>query len=264
MPSFKKIYQTEALKGLDRLSEISILAKNDVEHLPQLVKKYLTFCGCIGKPRVQNFHVEFIGRMKQKPNGNWMSIDASQYSFYDVHTRLFYIKSKLFCIPFDGLHLYVDGNATMNIKLVSLIPIVNSFGPVMDKSEMVTFFNDMCVMAPATLIDSSITWEEIDHLTIKGKFTNKGTTITAILYFNEEGALVNFESNDRSKYVDNNHFVNYKWSTPIKEYNEINGHRIPVYAEAIWHEQNGDFIYAQFNLKMIEYNVRKYSLINHI
>lgn len=258
MPNFKKIYELETLKGLNRLSEISILTRSDVEHLPQIIKKYLTFCGCIGKPRVQNFHAEFIGRMKQKPNGNWMSIKASQYSFYDVQTRLFYIKSRLFGIPFDGLHLYVNGKATMNIKLASLISVVNSFGPVMDKSEMVTFFNDMCLLAPATLIDSSITWEEIDSLTIKGQFTSQATTITAILYFNEEGALINFESDDRSKSIGNNSFINCKWSTPIKVYNEINGHKIPAYAEAVWHEPDGKFMYAQFNMKLIEYNVHKY------
>lgn len=144
----------------------------------------------------------------------------------------------------------------MKIKVASIIPVADSFGPVMDKSEMVTFFNDMCVLAPATLIDSSITWKEIDPLTIKSKFGSKGTTISAILYFNEEGALVNFESDDRSKFVGNS-FVNYKWSTPIKEYNDINGQKIPSYAEAIWHEENGAFIYAQFCLKTIEYNLGK-------
>lgn len=92
MSGFKKTYQAEVLKGLTRLSEISILNKNDVEHLPLIIKKYLFFCGCIGKPRVLNFHAEFIGRMKQKQNGNWMNIAASQYNFYDVDTRLFYIK----------------------------------------------------------------------------------------------------------------------------------------------------------------------------
>lgn len=239
MPGFKKIYQIEALKGLNRLSETPILTENDIEHFPQQIKRYLIFCGAIGKPKVQNFHAEFIGKMKQKTNGNWMNIKASQYSFYDMYTRLFYIRSKLFGIPFDGLHVYVNDNATMKIKIASLMPIVNAFGPIMNKSETVTFFNDMCLFAPATLVDKNIEWEEIDSLTVKARFTNKENTIRAKLYFNDEGALIDFISDDRSKSQGNNNFVNYKWSTPIKDYIKINGHKIPAHAEAIWHEPKG-------------------------
>lgn len=42
----------------------------------------------------------------------------------------------------------------------------------MDKTETVTLFNDMCLMAPATLIDRRIQWQEIDRNSVKATFIN--------------------------------------------------------------------------------------------
>jgi hypothetical protein len=38
----------------------------------------------------------------------------------------------------------------------------------MDVSGLVTMFNDMCLLAPVTLIDERIRWEPVDRLTAKG------------------------------------------------------------------------------------------------
>ena len=69
------------------------------------------------------------------------------------------------------------------IKLASLIPVVNAYGEIMTKGETVTLFNDMCVLAPGTLIAKSIQWETIDPLTVKATFTNQGYTISALSVF---------------------------------------------------------------------------------
>lgn len=166
MTSFKTTYKTEATKGIARLTTMPLLAEKDISFLPEPVQKYLRYIGAIGKPKVQNLHAEFSGKMKLTENGKWMHISAGQYNFYDQPTRLFYISSSLFGIPFDGLHLYCGNTATMNIKLASLIPVMNTSGPIMTKGETVTLFNDMCVLAPATLIDKNIRWEAIDLLSV--------------------------------------------------------------------------------------------------
>ncbi len=259
MVSFKTTYKTEATKGIARLTTMPLLVEEDITFLPDPVQKYLRYVGAIGKPKVQNFHAAFSGKMKLTENGKWMDISAEQYNFYDQPTRLFYISSSMFGIPFDGLHLYSGNTATMKIKLASLIPVVNAYGPIMTKGETVTLFNDMCVLAPATLIDQNIRWEPIDRLTVKATFTNQDYTISAVLYFNEKGELINFVSDDRYQASRGNTFENFRWSTPVKDYKEINGQKLASYGEAVWHKPKGEFVYAQFNVTKIEYNVNKYS-----
>ena len=52
--------------------------------------------------------------------------------------------------------MYKDEKAIMVIKLAGLFKVVNAKGVEMNQGETVTVFNDMCCMAPATLIDKDI------------------------------------------------------------------------------------------------------------
>jgi uncharacterized protein DUF6544 len=149
MARFKTTFKTEVTRGLARLTTMQPLVEHDIAFLPDPVQNYLRYVGAIGKPKVQNFHAVISGKMKLTENGKLKDIAVEQYNFYDHPTRLFYISSSMFGIPFDGLHIYSGNTATMKIQLASLIPIVNAYGPIMTKGETVTLFNDMCVLAPA-------------------------------------------------------------------------------------------------------------------
>lgn len=157
-------------------------------------------------------------------------------------------------LPTNGYHSYKNRGARMRIKLLSLIAVVDIKEPELFPTETVTFFNDLCLFAPAALIDDRITWETIDERSSKATFTNKGTTISAILYFNEKGQLVNFISEDR--YV-SDEMTAYPFSTPAKNYKSINGYNLATYGEATWHYPDGEFVYGRFNVKSVEYNVSK-------
>ena len=77
--------------------------------------------------------------------------------------------------------------------------MVDASGDVMDRSEAVTLFNDMCLLAPATLLDKHIVWEGVDAKTVRARFTNGTQTIASTLLFSDEGLLTNFVSDDRSR-----------------------------------------------------------------
>ncbi len=72
-----------------------------------------------------------------------------------------------------------------------------------------------------------------------------------IIYFNGQGQLIDFLSNDRTAIAD---MKQYPFSTPISDYQNINGINVMTYGEAVWHYPDGKFTYGQFFLKDIEYN----------
>jgi hypothetical protein len=226
----------------------------DIRHLPPLVQKYLRYTGSVGKPGVFNFRAIYSGTMKRSLESDWIDIRSQQYNFYDDRARIFYIESALFGIPFDGLHKYVGDAATMQISVASAFQVADAKGQKMNQGETVTMFNDMCFLAPATLIDNSILWESLDSTRVQGTFTNRGNTISAVLTFNESGELVDFISKDRFLSSDGKTYLNYPWSTPVKDYKEFDGRKVASFGEAIWHTPQGEVIYARFNLKEIEYN----------
>jgi hypothetical protein len=256
--SFQNVYKTEVQKRLKAITDIPVVSEEDINHLPDPVKKYLHYVGAIGKPRVHNCRVVFKGSMKRTKDSKWMDISSRQYNFFADPARFFYIESALYGIPFDGLHAYAGNSATMQIKVASLFQVANARGEKMNQGENVTMFNDMCFMAPATLIDKNIQWETIDSLTVKARFTNNNITISALLYFNEKGELTNFVSDDRFYCEDGKNYYSYQWSTPVKEYKDLDGRKVPASAEAVWHMPGEDFCYARFYTQEVEYNCLEY------
>jgi hypothetical protein len=107
-------------------------------------------------------------------------------------------------------------------------------------------------MAPATMINKRIEWTPVDSLSVKATFTNGVNKITAILYFNEQGQLINFTSDDRYAVSD---MKQYRFSTPVKDYTQMNARNIWKHGETVWHYPDGEFVYGKFILKSIEYNV---------
>jgi len=252
--SYRHRFRDQVEARLHPITDAALVSSEDLRPLPSLVQRYLKYAGVVGKPKVQNFRAVFRGTMRRSPEGGWMEITSEQYNFFGDAARLFYIRSALFGIPFDGLHAYLGDSAIMQISVASMVRVVDAKGPEMTRGETVTMFNDMCLMAPATLIDRSIQWEGVDSSRVRATFTNKGVTITAILTVNDSGQLIDFVSPDRYYSTDGTTYTNYPWSTPVRGYKALGERNVPAEAEAVWDRPEGAYLYARFTLIAIEYN----------
>jgi hypothetical protein len=235
----------------DVVSE-EIVSEKDIENIPVPVQKYLRYVGVLGKPKIETAKAIFKGKMREKGK-DWFAFTSAQYNFFENPTRLFFMKANFKGLPTQGYHRYKDEEASMLIKLLSMFPVVAIKEPEMFKTETVTFFNDMCLFAPAALIDDKIEWQIIDDTSVKATYTNKKATVSAILYFNEKHQLINFVSEDR---MDVNSNQKVPFSTPVTKYGTINGYNLPVAADAVWRFPEADFVYGKFYLLDVQYNLK--------
>ncbi|MCJ7468621.1 MAG: hypothetical protein MUO53_18230 [Maribacter sp.] len=249
---FENRYKKDVGAAIDTTAFTNeILTGNDLGTLPVVVQKYMHYVGVVGRPKIHNVRITFEGNMREKGK-DWFKFSSEQYNFFSAPARLFFMKAKVRGLPTAGYHAYKKGGASMLIKLLSLFPVVNIRGSELFRTETVTFFNDLCLFAPAALIDERIQWKEIDTNSVRATYTTNNISISAILYFNEKGQLVNFISNDRSSVSEMQAFP---FSTPAKNYKNLNGYNLATYGEAIWHYPDGEFVYGKFQVKSIEYNV---------
>ena len=255
-----RAYRAEVLNGLKRVSKLekSLLLAEDIQPLPEPLQKYLRYAGVIGREKVNSFQVVAEGEMKMDPQKGWVKIRSEQHNFVDSQlSRLFFMQVKIFGLPVIGLHTYTDDQANMLIRVAGLFTVLDAGGPEMRIGDTTTLFNDMCFFAPAALIDSRIQWSTIDPLTVKGIFTNGETQVSAILYFNQAGELINFVSDDRYYIPLDGSRQQARWSTPIGRYRERDGYKLATYGEAVWQLPEGDYCYAKFNnIKTVIYNQR--------
>lgn len=253
---FEGLFIADVKKTIEasKKTETVLLTEADIASLPKTVQKYLRFSGVLNQPKVNNVRIEMEGEMRSKTQ-DWFPFKVVQYDFFDDPARFFFMKGKMFGIIVPGYHHYQHATAAMEVKLFGLIPVMEASGAALTKAETVTLLNDMCLMAPATLIDKRIVWEAIDTSSAKATFSNKDIKISATLHFNETGQLVNFISDDRMDITDRKQ---YRFSTPVKEYEPTTGGNRIRFGEAVWHYPDGDFVYGKFIIKRIEYNVSEF------
>jgi len=254
----KKKYLNEVSSRLrqENFYSTDVFTENDMQHLPEPVKKYIRFAGFVGKEKISNVFLKGSGQIRSSEKSGWMQFTSEQYNFFDSPFRAFYIRAVKMGVPAVGLHLYKNEKASMVIKLLNLFTVVDAKGPEMNQAETVTVLNDMCFMAPGSLINRNITWETMDSGQVKATFTNGQITVSAILTFDEEGKLVNFLSFDRFETSDGKIYINNPWETPVKEYRTVNGYRLPSKADVIYKRPEGNFCYLEFRLEEIKYNVK--------
>jgi hypothetical protein len=252
--SFRSMYGKESRRHLALLPAFApLVTEGDLASLPPLVQMYLRRSGVVGKPRVLGFRARFHGRFRNGLDSSWMRFTSEQYNFVEPSARLFLMRASLWGIPVDGYHDFVGAAAHFRIRVLSLLQVVDGQGPIMDQSETVTVFNDLCVLAPGTLIDLPVRWTTLDVRSVRGVFTRGDQTISAVLTFDPQGDLVDFISEDRYFSSDGKTGEKLPWRTPLRDHRDFGGVRLPARGDATWKTPKGDFVYGEFNLDEIEY-----------
>lgn len=255
-PLFYSKYKSDIKSALGQMSVVppEVITEESIAHLPEPVQRYIRYTGALGKPVVRNMMITFTGQIRGAETSPWMEFTTEQYNFQELSWRLFFMKAKMKGLPVAGYHCFKSGTASMDIRLLSLVRVQYQDGEKMGIAETVTFFNDMCCMAPGSLVDERIEWIESAGNVVKAAFTNNGIRITATLFFNEKGELTNFLSNDRYALEEGGKLSRIPWMTPLFDYREISGMRLASRAELIYQYPTGDFCYGRFEVGSINYN----------
>ena len=242
-----------ALATTARSSEV--LKEADLAALPEPVQRYIRAAGVVGQPRVRSFRATWAGRIRGGPDQAWMAFTADQINTLDPPRRSFLMDAVMKGLPVDVLHVFDENGATMRVRLLSVKTMVDASGEVLTRSETVTLFNDLCVLAPGELVRPSITWEPIDARSARARYTQGRNAISATLFFNDANELVDFASDDRSPSPDARTAVPVRWTTPVLAYGPMGTLRLPRKAETRWHPASGAWTYGEFELLSAEYNL---------
>lgn len=232
----------------------------DLASLPPALARYLRVAGVVGQPRVRSFAVRFTGRIRGGPDEPWMPFRAEQESRIDGPVRLFYMEATRGGLPITGYHRFVDGAATMRVKVLGAFPVVDAGGVEFTATEAVTVLNDLCLMAPAALLDIPARFTPApdgDERSVGVDFTAVGHTVHATLRFDAEGRLADFVSDDRGALAkDGKTFERLRWSTPVRERGTFGALHVASFGEARYAAPAGDYAYGEFRIESLVMNPR--------
>lgn len=224
------------------------ITEADLAPLPAAVQRYLRQVGVVGQPRVEAFRVRMSGRIRGAADAPWMPFMAEQQSTIDPPRRLFFMQARRSGLPVDGLHAYDEHGATMRIRLLSMVPVVDLKGPQLTATETVTVLNDIAIMAPAALIDPSIRWREIDARQVEATLTIGPHTVRGVLVFDASGALADFWSDDRPALApDGVTLLPQRWSTPVGRYLQQGPFRLASRGQGRYEAPSGAYAYIELD-----------------
>ena len=256
--SFRAEYRREVDQRMAETSSTPLVSERDLGTLPEPVRQYLRVAGTVGQPRVHHFKAAWRGRIRAAPDDAWMDFTAEQHNFLDEPARLFSMHAVKGGMPVDVLHIFRRDSATMRVRLLSLVPLANASGPELNRAETVTLFNDLCLLAPAALVDPAIRWDPIDPNSVRAHYTVGSSTISAVLSFNDAGELVDFVSEDRMvASPDGRQFTRRRWSTPVSHYRTFGQRRVSTRGQGLWHRPESDFVYIELELTDLQTNANQ-------
>lgn len=254
--SFNSYVKKEIDEMLSNISEDKkeILTEDKISHLPTIIQKWLKSSGAVGKEMITSVYLKQSGQMKMKPEQeNWYSAHAEQW--FTIDNPAFIWKVKVDMMPlvfFTGRDKFSDGKGNMLIKILSLINVVNSSDNEKINQSTLQRYLGETVWFPTAAVSSYIHWEEIDSLTARATMTYKGTTGSALFFFNENGDCVKFSAM-RFKDADENSQIK-EWIIKLSNYKNFDGIKIPAKGEAAWNLDEGNFTWYKLEIYDVVYN----------
>lgn len=255
---FNKMVQKESIAVFQNIETInsSVITKKDISHLPEIVQKWMTNSGVIGKHVTMSVRLKQKGQMKTKLNGKWMPFTAMQY--FNAVNPAFVWTTKvdaMFGINMIGRDQLINGEAAMLIKVASIFTVVNqSNNEKINTGAMIRFLAETCWF-PSGALNDYIIWEAIGDTSAKAILTIDNKSISGIFKFNTEGDILAFETN---RYFGGNEDAKLeKWTINMVEYKVFDGMKIPSKCQVIWKLKTGDFNWLNLEITDIEYNTLK-------
>lgn len=246
----------ERLNAGSRPADTGLVTDADLTPLPAPVQRYLRQAGVVGHPHVTSFRLTMHGRIRSGPSAPWMPIAAEQVNTLDPPTRLYYLDARMMGLPVTGYHRYADGAASMLVKLLGLVPVARDAGPAMTRAETVTFLNDLCLFAPATLLSPAIQWTPVDDHEVRLRFRAGTPAVEATLQFGADGRVADFWSDDRGRVqADGTSTAGQRWSTPVAEYRRYGPFTVVGRGDALWHAPGGAYSYIEIEIDDVVYDV---------
>jgi len=231
----------------------AVVTEAMLKDLPEPVRRYLKHAGIVGKPSVDTVYLEQKGQMYLGSKQGWVPLDAEEH--YTVQPPGFVWDVTIHKGPLPiarGRDTYAGGEGRMVIKAGSLFTVVDDKGPEMDQGSMMRYLSEM-IWFPTAFLDDNISFEPIDDESARVTLTDGGKSVSATMYFDEEGKVTDFVAK-RYRTVEGGYDLE-TWSAPVYEYGELAGLKLPLRGGAVWKLPEGDLKYADITITHLEYNI---------
>jgi hypothetical protein len=240
--------ETEALLNAVQSPVGEAITEADLAELPAPVQRYLRYAGVVGKAPIRTARVSQSGGFRTAPDQSWMPFTAEENYTVEPPGFIWQARMSMASLPLLVVRdHYRQGEGRILAKIGGLFAVADERA---DEASLMRYFNEL-MWLPTAYLGENVTWEAVDDTHARGSFTDQGMTVTALFTFGEEGEIVNFEADRLSSVTGEIE----RWETPIDEWVEFQGFRVPAHGQGVWKLDDGDFAYVDLRIDDATYSL---------
>lgn len=217
--------------------------------LPPAAQRYFRYAGVVGHAIPKLIHLTQKGRIRSSETASWMNFEADET--YSTSPPAFvwrtWLPARLLPVAL-GRDEYLDGEGSILIKLLSLVPVADVHGEQLAAAGLMRYLNE-CMWFPSALLGPNVAISPVDADTFRVVMTDRGTSAEALFFIDADGRLVNFRAqrfNTASNSIET-------WETPVGDYGRMNELNLPSSGAAVWKRAGGEFSYIELKLTGLAY-----------
>jgi hypothetical protein len=220
--------------------------------LPPVVRTWLIESGALARGPIRTVRLKQRGTMRTEPAGPWMPVHADQVFTLNPPGFVWSARIEAFpLIDLVGRDMYAGGKGNMLIKVLSLIPIADSWGEEIDQGTMVRWLAEIAWF-PTAALSPLIRWEEAGLRAARATMSYNGTTASGVFSFNEKGELTGFEALRYGEF--DGKYRLEPWSIAMSGNKARDGVVIPCSSTVTWRLSEGDFTWFTLEITDVQYN----------
>jgi hypothetical protein len=226
----------------------NIFSYSQLQGLPEPVQRYFRHVIKEGQPYISYVRLMHDGQFKTAPKKSWVNIKGEQY-FTTAKPGFIWKGSTTM---FTARDMYISNKGKLIVSLFSLFKIAGGQGEKYNQGELLRWLAESVWFPTNLLPNENLQWKPVDMHHAHLVFTYKGLSLQYLVTFNDKDEIAQLET---KRYMNEKSLET--WIGKVSDYREKNGIIIPFTIEAIYRLKKGDYSYAKFNVKRIEYNVPK-------
>jgi hypothetical protein len=186
----------------------------------------------------------------QMPDRGWMPFEADQY--FTINPPGFLWKAAFRMaplVPVTGRDQYRGGVASMEMRVLSLVPVANKTGGGLNQGDLLRFLGEL-QWFPGAALEEYVVWEAIDVHDARATMTYGGINGSMTFRFDADGRV---RESTAVRYNDSRG-RNEPWVNRNDSDQDFGGLRVPASGEARWEYESGPYPYIRWRITTIEHD----------
>lgn len=222
----------------------TVVTEDRLAELPAPVARHLRQAGVVGQTIPRLVTLTQTGRIRNAPDANWMDFIAEETYSTNPPGFIWRVWFPNRALPVvSGRDHYLDGDGRITMKMLGTFGIVDQGGGDLNTASLMRYLNET-MWFPAALAGDNLSWQAVDDKSADVTLIDRGMSVTARLFFDADGRLVNFSA----ERFDTNSNALQTWETPISGYVSFAGMNLPKGGQGVWRYEDGPFAYIELSV----------------